>query len=123
MQLYLYINCALYALFAAWCTMAPASTSTNLGYLSLSAGGRSEYLVIYGGIQVGLAILFGLLARQPDYWRLGMQISLALYAPIVCYRVVTVARNWPVGGLTAGTAVLEILLLAAALVIYWRTAR
>ena len=120
MQVYLYLNCALYALFAAWCTVAPASTATNLGYLSLSPGGRSEYLVIYGGIQVGLAILFGLLARQSDYWRLGMMISIGLYAPIVLYRAVTVARNWPVGGLTAGTGVLETVLLAAALVIFFR---
>ena len=122
MQPYLYINCVLYALFAAWCTVAPSSTATNLGYLTLSSGGRSEYLVIYGGIQVGLAILFALLARQPEYWRLGMMISIGLYAPIVLYRAVTVAKNWPVGTLTASTGVLEAVLLAAALLIYFRKA-
>lgn len=120
MQIYLYVNCVLYAVFAAWCTVAPASTARNLGYLTLSPGGRSEYLVIYGAIQVGLAILFGLLARQAEYWRLGMMISIGFYAPIVAYRVVTVARNWPVGGLTVATGALETVLLVAGLILYFR---
>ena len=84
--IYLYINAALYLLFAVWCTVASDSTSTNLGYRVLSAGGRSEYLVIYGGLQLGLAVMFWLLARDSQYQRLGILISAAIYVPIVLYR-------------------------------------
>src|ERR1700712_2913373 len=80
---YLYLNALLYLLFAIWCTAAPASTAMNLGYLALSAGGQSEYLVIYGGLQLGLAILFYLLARHEAHVRLGILVSLGLYGPIV----------------------------------------
>jgi hypothetical protein len=114
---YLYLNAALYAVFAVWCTVSPASTARNIGYTSLSSGGRSEYLVIYGGLQLGLAALFWILARNPATLRLWIQISIGLYAPIVLYRIITVIRFWPVTPLTAGTGILELSLLVAALAI------
>lgn len=118
MKIYLYFNAVLYVLFAAWCTFSPTSTSNNIGFLSLSSGGRSEYLVVYGGLQLGLAIAFWLLARDHAFWKIGMLLSIALYAPIVLYRIVTVARFWPVPSLTLGTGALEIALLIGAVAIY-----
>ncbi len=114
-QWYLYVNSILYLLFAVWCTVGWQSTSNRLGYLTLSNGGTSEYLVIYGGLQVGLAILFFLLARNASYFKLGLLISIGFYAPIVIYRVVTVLANWPVSGLTLATGGLESMLLMRAL--------
>jgi len=114
-QGYLYFNSILYLLFALWCTVGWQSTSTRLGYLTLANGGRSEYLVIYGGLQIGLAILFFLLARNATYFKLGLLISIGFYAPIVIYRVITVLMNWPVSGLTLATGGLESILLIGAL--------
>jgi hypothetical protein len=115
---YLYLNAFLYLLFAMWCTAAPLSTALNLGYLSLSAGGHSEYLVIYGGLQVGLAILFYLMARHADHVRLGILVSLGLYGPVVIYRAITVAAHSPVSFITGATGFLEFLLLAGAVACY-----
>lgn len=112
---YLYLNAFLYLLFALWCTASPSSTALKLGYSALSGGGQSEYLVVYGGLQLGLAILFYLLARNMAHVRLGVSVALGLYAPIVIYRLITVLNHWPVGSTTLGTAVLEVALLAGAL--------
>lgn len=117
MKSYLYFNAVLYVLFAAWCTVAPGSTSNSIGFLNQSIGGQSEYLVVYGGLQLGLAIAFWLLARDAAYWKIGMLLSIALYAPIVVYRLITVARFWPVPALTLATGGLEIALLIGALAI------
>jgi hypothetical protein len=117
---YLYLNAILYVLFAAGCSIAPGSTSSSIGFLDLSSGGKSEYLVVYGGLQLGLAIAFWLLARDSAYWKIGMLLSIALYAPIVVYRLITVARYWPVPSLTLATGTLELGLLIAALAIYRR---
>jgi hypothetical protein len=119
---YLYLNSVLYLAFAVWCTVASQSTSTNLGYLTLSNGGRSEYLVIYGGLQLGLAVLFFLVARDAAYVRLGMLISIGLYLPIVLFRLITVSINWPVPALTLATGGLETMLLIAALWLYFSNA-
>ncbi len=111
---YLYFNALLYVVFAAWCTLAPHNTAQNIGYTTLTAGGRSEYLVVYGGLQAGLAVIFFLLARQPERQPLGMVLAVALYAPLVLYRLTTVARFWPVGTVTLATAALELCLLVIA---------
>jgi hypothetical protein len=118
----LYANSALYALFALWCSIAARRTADGLGYLQLSRGGHSEYLVVYGGLQLGLAVVFWLLAQDPRYHRLGLLISLAVYAPIVTYRWITCATYWPVGGLTLATACLETVLLLAAVGLFVRAA-
>jgi TRAP-type uncharacterized transport system fused permease subunit len=59
--LYLWINAILYAALAAWCTLMPKQTSQAIGFIELSASGRSEYAVIYGGLQLGMAFLFGVI--------------------------------------------------------------
>jgi hypothetical protein len=109
---YLYANAALYLLFAVWCTVKSSGTADSLGYRTLSAGGRSEYLVIYGGLQLGLALIFWQCAMRPSWRQAGVLATVLLYAPIVLYRLITIARFWPVGGLTVATGVLECTLLA-----------
>lgn len=115
---YLYFNAALYALLAAWCTLMPGQTAAAVGFQVLDKSGQSEYLVIYGGLQLGMAFLFAYFARteQP---RNGLVLSLAFYVPIVIYRAFTMASLWPVGPTTFALAVLEWLLLGAAVVL-WR---
>lgn len=123
MKIYLWFNAGLYAVFALWCTLSPWRTATNVGYTALSNGGRSEYLVVYGGLQLGLAIIFALLARgDTSLVRFGVLASVCLYAPIVAYRLVTVARFWPIPPMTLAVGSLEVGLLVAALVLYLRSA-
>lgn len=116
---YLYFNAALYALLAAWCTLMPAQTSAAVGFQVLDKSGQSEYLVIYGGLQLGMAFLFAWFAwtAQP---RNGLVLSLAFYVPIVVYRSFTLASLWPVQPTTMALAVLEWLLLGSALLLWGR---
>jgi hypothetical protein len=114
MKVYLLANAALYALFALWCTFKATNTATNLGYVGLNNSGHSEYLVIYGGLQAGLAVMFFLLARDVAFHKLGIIISIGLYAPIVLYRLVTILKFSPVSPLTLYTGALELGLLIAA---------
>jgi hypothetical protein len=121
MKIYLVLNAVLYALFAAWCTLSPGRTATNIGYTTLSPSGRTEYLVVYGGLQLGLAIIFAMLARgDVALQRFGILASLCLYVPIVTYRVVAAVRFWPLEPTTLAVATLEVLLLIAAALIYLR---
>lgn len=100
-QIYLYLNSALYLTLALWGTAAPQRTAMRLGYLTMSDRGRTEYLTTYGGLQVGLAILFFLLARSGDP-ALGLRIAIGIYAPILLYRIATGLMNLPAFGSTLG---------------------
>ena len=115
--LYLWINAILYAALAAWCTLMPKQTSQAIGFVELSASGRSEYAVIYGGMQFGFAFLFAWTALSGNH-RFGLMLALALYVPIVLFRLVSLAKLWPVSSVTVMTAVLEVVLLAAAILLW-----
>lgn len=119
-QAYLYLNSMLYLFVAVRTTLAPQNTATRLGYLTLSDQGRAEYLVVYGGLQIALALIFFLLARDAAYYRLGLLISISFYAPILMYRVVIGLRQWPASKAFLGPVTLETVLLAAAVWLYWR---
>lgn len=116
--LYLYLNAALYALFAVWCAVRLESTARNLGYETLSNSGRSEYLTVYGGLQWGLALIFLLFAHDPALHRTGVVASLLLYAPLVLHRAVGLLRYAPVSKTTKAVAALEVALLAAAVALF-----
>jgi len=115
MKAYLLVNAALYAVFALWCTLKATNTATSLGYVALNNSGRSEYLVIYGGLQAGLAVMFFLLARNAAYHKLGILVSIGVYAPIVLYRLATIWTFSPVSPLTLYVGALETGLLIAAI--------
>lgn len=72
---YLYLNALLYVVFAAWMTFFPWNTARAIGFSSLSNGGRSEYLVIYGGLQVGFALFFAHAARSAAMQRVALLIA------------------------------------------------
>lgn len=117
--IYLWLNAALYTLFAILCTINLSGTSAALGYRSLNASGTSEYLTIYGGLQLGLAALFAWTAYHGELHRTGIVLAILFYLPIVAFRWISIARVWPVETMTIGVGVLEVAMLAGAVAIWW----
>lgn len=115
---YLLINAVLYASFVLWCSFAKAHTSQASGYLTLSRDGWVEYLVIYGGLQLGLAAFYAYAAFNPQYHRIALIFSLFIYSAIVLFRVGASWAYWPVGKVTLSVAAMEIALLVGAIVIF-----
>ena len=111
---FLFLNAALYLLVGVKSTLAPAKTASGLGYVTMSDRGRSEYLVFYGGLQLGLAAIFWLLARYTGPLRLSMNIAIAFYAPLVAYRILSSVRSRAVFRASAGSTALEALFLLLA---------
>ncbi|GAA4857300.1 DUF4345 family protein [Luteimonas vadosa] len=117
--LYLWINALMYAVFGVWCALRLEPTAQNLGYTMLSNSGRSEYLTVYGGLQWGLALVFAWLAFKPELHRTGVLVAIALYAPIVLHRTISLVRFGPVESLTKVIAGLEVLMLLAAIALWF----
>ncbi|HTL15148.1 MAG TPA: DUF4345 domain-containing protein [Thermomonas sp.] len=116
---YLWLNAVLFIAFAAWCALRAEPTAQALGFTAMDAGGRTEYLAVYGGLQLGLGLLFAWTARAPDRLRFGLLLALALYGPIVALRGIGLLRYGPVPLLTQVTAAGEALMLLLALALWF----
>ncbi len=121
--IYLWSNAALYVIFSVWCLLKLDDTSTSLGYITLSEGGRSEYAVVYCALQFGLGLFFAYTAVPSNgVARAGLMLALVLYGPIVVLRWITVAHFHVTSPVTLGTGALETALLAFGLFAWWRGA-
>lgn len=110
-NLYFWANAVIYCLFALWCTVGKEKTSLASGFTGINNSGWSEYLVIYGGLQIGLAAFFLYLAVHSEFTKIGLIFSIFLYFPIVVYRVVTIYKFRPVSTTTLSVGGMEIALL------------
>lgn len=117
--IYLWANALLYAVFSLLCSLRLTATSQSMGFLALDRGGRSEFLTVYGGMELGLALMFAWLAWRPELHRTGLAIALLIYAPMVIFRLIGWIRLWPVQHTTLGTGLLEIALLLIALILWF----
>ncbi len=121
---YLWINAALYAIFSVMCFARVEATSGALGYVTLNAAGHSEYSVVYGGLQLGLAGFFAYAAYpQNDAARAGLMLAMAIYVPIVISRWTTVLYYGVRAPVTIGTGVLETALALGAAALWFAKAR
>lgn len=89
---YLAFNAVLYAFLGAWCALAPGTTSAFVGLTPVGPAGASEYVAVYGGLQLALAAWFGLAAARPAHQPSALLFAALLYGGIVALRTTAVAR-------------------------------
>lgn len=118
--IYLWANALGYLALSIWCTVKAGAVAQALGYTALDDSGRIEFLTLYGGLQLGLALCFAWTAQAAQRHRTGLGLALLLYAPIALFRWVAIAWHWPVGSVSLGVGALEAALLVLALILWWR---
>lgn len=118
-KFYFWANAIIYLLFALWCSLRKEQTALASGYQSLDNSGWNEYLVIYGGLQLGLAAFFAYLATNLEFQKVGIIFSLFIYIGIVAYRLIGIYSLWPVKPVTLAIATMESVLLLGAVVAYF----
>ena len=118
--IYLSVQVALYAGLAAWCTMDPGGTSRAIGFRLTNSSAKSEYITVYGGLELGMAVFFLLAALNPAWHRVGVVFALCLYGALASFRLGTLLLVPGVGalpkimfGVEATMTVLAALLLFA----------
>lgn len=117
---YLIVNAVLYAIFAAVSALVPDRIAASLGF-TLDTQGRVEFLTVYGGLELGLALFYGWAALSgPTQQRVALTFSLFLYAGLVLFRLAGILRYGMPGTTMLAVAGLEMVLLACALALILR---
>ncbi|MFI4860510.1 MAG: DUF4345 family protein [Phycisphaerales bacterium JB063] len=89
-QLFLAFNGVLYIALAAWCTLAPNQTAAAIGFGINNSSAKSEYLTVYGGLELGMGLFFLLAAWRTGMVEAGLWFAALSYAALAVYRIITV---------------------------------
>ncbi|MFM8980505.1 MAG: DUF4345 family protein [Planctomycetia bacterium] len=109
------LNAVLYVALGLWCALDPATTARFVGLQPTGPAGQSEWLAVYGGLELGLGAFFAVAALRPALRSAGLLFALCLYAGIVVLRSTAALQlGFASLGNARGMWVLEVLLLALA---------
>ena len=115
-KIFLAITGALYLILAAWCSIAPATTSDKVGFELKPGSGQSEFLVIYGGLEVAMAIIFLLPFFRAEYLHSSLLACVVIHACLVAFRTVSFFLYRDIPSLTIKLAIGEWVILIIAVV-------
>lgn len=87
-RLFLGIVGTLYIVLALWCSFAPASTSRTVGFTLKPGSGQSEFLTVYGGLELALGIVFLWPLYQKEATAYALLTCLVLHACLVVFRTI-----------------------------------
>lgn len=94
---FLWINAVMYVGFAVWCTVLPTKTAGAIGFTFAKASAKSEYVTVYGGLEMGMALFFLFAALSPSLRTAGLLFALVLYGCLALWRIGTVLTMEGIG--------------------------
>jgi hypothetical protein len=80
----------LYLGLGVWCLLAPDRAASAVGLSFADASGRSEFLVVYGGLEIGLGLFLVRSSRSAEFERAGLLLLFISSFCLALTRLVTV---------------------------------
>jgi hypothetical protein len=117
-RIYLAAVALLYLILAAWCSWAPAAVSEKVGLRLKPGAGQSEFLTVYGGLELGLALAFAIPIFRPDATQSFLLACVLFHGSLVVYRSAAFLLYTGFTSTTYSLACGEWLLFVSSLIIY-----
>lgn len=108
-HLYLWINAVLYIGFGLWCFLKPTATSNFVGFSLLHASGKSEFLAVYAGLELGMGIFFLACTQAESLLYAGVLFGTCMYSGINLFRFYSIFRFGMVARSTMVLVALEVI--------------
>jgi hypothetical protein len=103
----------LYLGLGVWCLLAPDRSAAAVGFELADASGRGEFLVVYGGLEIGLGLFFFRASRSDEFARAGFLLLFITSFCLAATRLATIFTLSDLRSLTYGLFATEVLLTAA----------
>lgn len=110
----------LYAYLAIWCSLKPAETSGLVGFDLRPGSGQSEFLSVYGGLEMGMAGIFLWPLWRPKQLESSLLACLLIHGCLVLFRGVGFFLYSDIQRMTYQLAVGEWVIFLAAAGLCWR---
>ena len=115
-KLFLTLVGIIYLGLAVWCSVSPAVTSEKVGFKLNPGSGQSEFLVIYGGLELGLALIFLLPLVREDCLFSSLLACVLIHACLVVFRTISLFLFSDISPMTYQLAIGEWVILILALI-------
>jgi hypothetical protein len=109
-----------YILLAAWCSLMPEETSSAVGFKLQSGSGQSEFLTVYGGLELALGITFLWPLYRPTEVAFSLFLCLLIHGCLVTFRTAGFALYSGIPPMTYSLAATEWGIFIGAAVLYRR---
>jgi hypothetical protein len=113
-KLFLAIIGLMYLGLAVWCSVSPSTTSGKVGFDLKPGSGQSEFLVIYGGLELGLALIFLLPLVRAEFLASSLLACVLIHACLVAFRTVSLFLYSDISSMTYKLAIGEWVILILA---------
>jgi len=119
-RIFLAIVGAAYILLAAWCSIMPDKTSRGVGFTLQTGSGQSEFLTVYGGLQLALGIAFLWPLYRPSEVVFPLFLCLLIHGCLVAFRTTSFVLYSGIPTTTFALAATEWIIFVGAAILYWR---
>ena len=117
-RIFLTVVGLIYLLLSIWCSVDPASTSRSVGFTLQTGSGQSEFLVIYGGLELALGLIFLWPLWQQDVTRFALVVCVVVHGCLVLFRCISFFVFTGIGSTTYSLAAGEWLIFLISLGFY-----
>lgn len=115
-KIYLVVVSVLYAGLALWCSFQPTVTSSKVGLELKGGSGESEFITVYGGLEMGMAIIFLVGVFRAEWLSASLFACVAMHVCLVLFRTITLFRCEDIGEFTYRLAIGEWIILVLGLI-------
>jgi hypothetical protein len=110
----------IYLYLAVWCSLMPERTSRLVGFELMPGAGQSEFLVIYGGLELAMALIFLLPLLLPRQLLSSLLTCLIIHGCLVLFRSVSFFLYPDIASMVRTLAISEWLIFLGAAVLFWK---
>ncbi|MEC7564990.1 MAG: hypothetical protein VX738_04835 [Planctomycetota bacterium] len=86
---FLFTTGIIYIALGFWCAILPQQSSEAVGFKLQTGQGQSEFLTVYGGLEVGIGLLFLVPILMHGDLRTVLLGCLVIHAGLVCFRTIS----------------------------------
>ena len=109
-----------YLILAAWCVILPDTTSKSVGFTLQPGSGQSEFLTVYGGLQVAIGLAFLWPLYRPSDITLPLFLCLLIHGCLVIFRTLSFGLYGGVPATTIALAATEWTIFIGAAILSWK---
>ena len=120
-KIFLTLVGGLYVFLGIWCSFLPGRASKTVGFELTPGSGQSEFLTVYGGLEVGMGLIFLWPLLKPGETEFALKACLIIHACLVLFRSIGFAAFQNFDPATYKLAIGEWVILLASAYLWWRT--